>query len=118
MTPSPEPRRGWLYLAELSPAFGTEPGKIRPVLVLQSDLLNRVHSSTIIVSLTSTVDPEPSLLRVRLDRGEAGLKATSDILVDQPRAIDNRRLRKRLGSLSDERLREVERKLAIVLDLN
>ena len=118
MIESTDPRRGWLYLAELSPAFGTEPGKVRPVLVLQTDLLNRAHSSTVVLPLTSVVAPQSALLRVHLERGEGGLKTASDIMIDQTRAIDNRRLRKRLGSLSPERLLEVEEKIAKLLDLN
>jgi mRNA interferase MazF len=40
-------RRGVLYLADLDPARGTETGKLRPVLVIQTDLLNEVgHPST------------------------------------------------------------------------
>ncbi|MFN2427725.1 MAG: type II toxin-antitoxin system PemK/MazF family toxin, partial [Candidatus Binatia bacterium] len=40
-------RRGVLYLADLSPRLGTEPGKTRPVLVVQTDLLNETgHPST------------------------------------------------------------------------
>jgi mRNA-degrading endonuclease toxin of MazEF toxin-antitoxin module len=37
-----------------------------------------------------------------LKRGEAGLKSDSDIIVDQIRAIDNRRLREHLGEISDK----------------
>jgi len=35
-------KRGWIYLADLNPRRGTEPGKTRPVLVLQTDMLNKV----------------------------------------------------------------------------
>ncbi|MGH9337902.1 MAG: type II toxin-antitoxin system PemK/MazF family toxin, partial [Vicinamibacteria bacterium] len=40
-------KRGRLYLADLSPRRGTEAGKLRPVLVIQTDLLNdSLHPST------------------------------------------------------------------------
>ncbi|MGB5479092.1 MAG: type II toxin-antitoxin system PemK/MazF family toxin, partial [Thermoanaerobaculia bacterium] len=46
-------RRGALYLADLNPRRGTEPGKIRPILVIQSDLLNEAeHPSTWVLPCT------------------------------------------------------------------
>ena len=40
---------GWFYADDLNPRQGTEPGKVRPGLVVQSDLLNEVgHASTVV----------------------------------------------------------------------
>lgn len=111
------PRRGWLYLANLGSAFGTEAGKTRPVLVLQSDPLNRAHRSTVVLPLTTNVRPESRVLRIHLKKGEAGLSADSDIMADQPRPIDNRRFHRALGAVPPHRLAQVERAVAIVLDL-
>lgn len=110
-------RRGWVYLADLEPRRGTEPGKVRPVLVLQSDLLNAAHPSTIILPLTTQLHPQAAYLRVRLKNGEAGLDRDSDILIDQPRAIDNRRLLRPLGPAPAEKLRLVEQNLLVLLDI-
>lgn len=110
-------KRGHIYTADLNPRYGTEPGKIRPVLILQTDLINQVHPSSIVCLLTSQVRPEVELLRVHLKKGEAGLTHTTDILIDQIRAIDNQRLKKELGKLSSLRLKEVEEKIGLILDL-
>ncbi len=59
-----------------------------------------IHPSTIICPLTTKSRPEARYLRVHLARGEAGVKEPSDIMVDQVRAIDNRRLITRLGVIS------------------
>lgn len=88
-----------IYLADLNPRFGAEPGKVRPVVVIQTDLLNDVHLSTIICPITTKVIKKSSVLRVHLSKKEAGLKQDSDILVDQIRAIDNRRFIKHLGQI-------------------
>ena len=111
------PRRGWVYLADLEPGFGTEPGKTRPVLILQTDLLNQVHPSAVVLPLTTNVALESTLLRVHFKKGEAGLRADSDALIDQLRAIDNRRLRRALGAAPARRLAEAEHAVAILLDL-
>ena len=98
-----EIRKWHCYLADLNPRFGTEPGKERPVVVVQTDLLNEAgHSSTLICPLTTQILPKVKWLRVHLEKDEAGLKQKSDVLVDQIRAIDNRRLKKRLGILRKE----------------
>ena len=110
-------RRGGLYLADLSPRRGTEPGKTRPVVVLQTDLLNGVgHPSTFVLPCTARLAGE-SLLRVTLSRRIAGNTAECEVMIDQGRAIDNRRFRRRLGTLPPELTREVNEKLRRLLDL-
>lgn len=110
-------QRGYLYSADLNPRFGTEAGKVRPVLVLQTDLINHAHPSTLVCPITTKVALEVQILRVHLRKDEGGLKLPSDILIDQLRSIDNRRLKKQIGKLSPSRLKEVEEKIKMVLDL-
>lgn len=110
-----EIRKGHVYTADLSPQVGTEPGKVRPVVVVQTDLLNGAHPSTIICPITTNVHLQARYLRVHLAEGEAGLKQRSDILVDQIRAIDNRRFVKLLGKISARNLRTLLQNLRILL---
>lgn len=111
--------RKWnVYLADLNPRFGTEPGKVRPVVVVQTDLLNESgHPSTLVCPITTKVLCEVLWLRVHLEKKEAGLQELSDILVDQVRAIDNRRLKKQLGRLKPKAQLQLAESLKIVLDL-
>jgi mRNA interferase MazF len=110
-------RRGALYLADLSPRLGTGPGKVRPVLVIQTDLLNDTgHPSTWVLPCTTRLTGE-SLLRVPLPRGAAGNRQECEVMIDQSRAIDNRRLVRALKSLPASLLREVEEKLRLLADL-
>ena len=95
--------------------MGTEPGKTRPVVVMQTNLLNDTHPSTIICPITSNVQPEIELLRVHLRKNQ--LDKPSDILVDQIRAIDNKRLLERIGKLNPEQTKAIKRNIQIVLDL-
>ncbi len=89
-----------LYLADLNPRCGTEPGKVRPVVVVQTNLLNNVHPSTIICPITSKVSKNTSILRIHLSRKETNLEKISEILVDQIRSIDNKRFIKHIGELN------------------
>lgn len=110
------PQYGHLYLANLNPRFGTEPGKIRPVVVVQTDSLNRYHPSTIVCPLTTKVAGFENPLRVAIPKGVSGLSRPSDILVDQVKSIDNRRLRRKLAALPDPYLSELRQKLLLILD--
>ncbi len=84
--------RGTIWLANLNPQKGTEPGKTRPVLVLQDQaLLDAGHPSTIVIPLTTNLLDDADPLRVRVKAREK-LTKDSDLLIDQIRAIDNRRL--------------------------
>ena len=107
-----------LYLADLNPRFGTEAGKLRPVVVIQTMLLNNVgHPSTLICPLTTKVTPKTKWLRIHLSGGEGGLKEPSDILVDQIRAADNRRFKKELGVLPQGKQFSLTESLKAILDL-
>ncbi len=85
-----------IWIADLNPERGTEAGKIRPVVILQTDFLNSFHPSTAICPITNNVQPEAGILRVHLKKGMGNLKEGCDILIDQIRAMDNRRLQKKL----------------------
>lgn len=78
---------GRLYLADLEPRRGTEPGKVRPVLVIQTDLLNQTgHPSTWVLPCTTRLTGE-SLIRVPVPRGAAGNAQACEVMIDQSRAI-------------------------------
>jgi len=108
-------RKWYVYLADLNPRIGTEPGKVRRVVVVQTDLLSGVHPSTVICPLTTNVHPEARFLRVHLASGEAGLTEQSDVMVDQIRAIDNRRFIRELGEIAGESRVKLAENLRILL---
>ncbi len=88
----PMRERGSVWLAKLNPGRGTEPGKIRPVLIVQNQaLLDVEHPSTLVIPLTTRLIEDAEPLRLRI-AAQAGLEKDSDLLLDQLRAIDNKRL--------------------------
>jgi mRNA interferase MazF len=107
-----------IWLADLNPQIGTEPGKTRPVLIVQTNLLNSVpHPSTLVCPLTTQVFKKSELLRVFVPKDTANLKKESDVLIDQIRAIDNKRLLQKIGVLPVHLVDRVKENIAIVLDL-
>ena len=110
-------QRGRLYLADLNPRLGTEPGKTRPVLVVQTDLLNEAdHPSTWVLPCTTRLAGD-NLLRVPLPRGMAGNRQECEVMIDQSRAIDNRRFVRAFKPLPRKILRDVEDKLCRLAQL-
>ena len=109
---------GSIWLADLEPRRGTEPGKVRPVLMVQGDaLLDAGHPSTLIVPLTTILIDDAEPLRIRIT-AFGRLRKDSDLMIDQLRAIDNRRLTGRqLGCLDDEQLRKGRAAIADILDI-
>ena len=107
-----------IWIADLNPQIGTEPGKTRPVLVVQTDLLNKIpHPSTIICPVTTNVMKDSDILRVHLRKGMANLNQNCDIVIDQIRAIDNQRLLKKIGDLPVNMIKSVKENILIILDM-
>jgi mRNA interferase MazF len=112
------PERGEIWLANLNPRRGTGPGKTRPVFIIQSQaLLDAGHPSTLIIPLTTNLIEDAEPLRIRISAGDQ-LGQDSDLLIDQLRAIDNRRLiQGPLLRLSEQLMKKVGDAIREVLDL-
>jgi mRNA interferase MazF len=104
-----------IWLADLNSSRGTEPGKTRPVVIIQTNLLNDTHASTLVCPITTKVQSEVNLLRIHLKKGQ--LDKLSDVLVDQIRAIDNKRFIKKVGQLNKDQIIKIKDNIRIVLDL-
>jgi mRNA interferase MazF len=106
-----------IWIADLNPRIGTEPGKGRPVVIVQTDLLNKHHPSTVICPLTTKVQPGSEILRVHLAKGSCGLDEACDVMIDQVRAIDNARLLNKVGKLPAESTNKIKFNLSVIFDL-
>lgn len=112
--------RGEVWEVDLEPqTHKEEPGKRnRPALVIQTDALNTSgHPTTIVVMGTTNVkrDKDYFPLRVALVN-QPGLGQDTDLLIDQVRAISNKRFMgtKPLTSLSTNHLKRVEEALKLL----
>ena len=107
-----------VWLADLNPQLGTEAGKTRPVLVVQTNLLNNIaHPSTIICPMTTNIQKDSNILRVHLTIGMANVLEDCDIMIDQIRSIDNKRLIRKIGNLPIDLINNVKENIVIVMDL-
>jgi mRNA interferase MazF len=108
-----------ILIADLNPQLGTEPEKTRPVLVIQTDFLNKIpHPSTLICPITTNVKKSSVILRVHIKKGQANVHQSCDIMIDQMRAIDNKRLTKKIGLLPEDLSELVKQNIKIVMDID
>jgi len=107
-----------IWIADMEPQRGTEAGKVRPVLIVQTNLLNNEHPSSVVCPITTNVQKDSEILRVHIKKGIANLKVESDIMIDQIRAIDNRRLVNKIGELTSDLQVLVKDNIRIILDLD
>jgi mRNA interferase MazF len=99
----------------LDPTTGHEIKKTRPALVVTNDLYNQHNWVILVVPLTSREKAEYD--QVLIQSPEGGLENTSVTLPDQLRAVDRRRLVRRLGAVSKSTMTLVDQSLRIVLNL-
>jgi mRNA interferase MazF len=106
-----------LWLADLNPIKETESGKIRPVFVVQTNLLNSIsHPSTIICPITTNVILKSEILRVHLKKGIASTEKDCDIIIDQIRAIDNERFIKKNCEIPKSIAEKVKENIQILIE--
>ena len=109
-------KRGQVYLVNFNPSKGSEAGKIRPALLIQTDDLNDIaHHSTIVLPLTTAISDNAWPLRYRI-KARDRLNKDSDIMLDQPRAVDNRRITsEKLTQLNEREILTIEEGMKIIL---
>jgi mRNA interferase MazF len=95
-------RRGDVFWADLGEAMGSEPGYLRPVLVVQADAYTASRlATTIVLSLTGNTELRKAPGCVLLTRRESGLPEDSVANATQLRTIDKGRLGTHVGQLDD-----------------
>ena len=109
------PRRGEVWLINWNPARGSEQAGRRPALVIQNDIGNEKASTTIVAAISSSVKIFP--MNVKVEPPEGGLDRLSIVKTSQILTVDQKRLEKRLGRLSRERMEDVNRAIRLSLGL-
>ena len=100
--------QGEVYMLDTGTPFGSEPGYLRPWVVIQNDVLNNSRLATILAAaITSNVERGGLRGNVRLSAGEAGLNRDSVVIGVSIATLDRRRLGQPIGKLSPTRIREV-----------
>ncbi|MEG3838744.1 type II toxin-antitoxin system PemK/MazF family toxin [Microcoleus sp. herbarium14] len=107
--------QGDIYWIDLGQPIGSEPGYIRPYVVIQNDVLNSSQIRTVIVcALTTNLRRARAIGNVLLEAGEADLAEQSVVNVSQVFTVDKALLTDKIGKVSRERVRQIIAGLALV----
>jgi len=109
-------KRGDVYYAMLDPIIGSEQGGFRPVVIIQNDVGNK-YSTTVIASVTTRRKKAnmPTHVPVKLHHDD--FPKESVVMLEQIRTIDKSRLLDYICTLSPEKMREIDRALAVSLGM-
>ena len=104
---APFPRRYAVYMADSNPTKGAEIRKVRPVVIVSRDEMNRHLETVVVCPITSNLHPRwRGRLQVRCADRDA------EIAVDQIRTISKQRLGQLVDSLSAESAAQLRRIIA------
>ena len=97
-------KRYEMYFADLNPTIGSEIKKIRPVVIVSQDAMNKYLETVVVCPLTTVLHPQ---WKTRLQITCAGQKA--EIAVDQIRTISKQRLKNRIDVLSKSKAAQLRK---------
>ncbi len=96
-----------IFLANLDPVKGSEQGKIRPVLVISSEEINKLLPVANVLPITSKkTDRKIYPNEVMLKKGIANIERDSIVLCYQIRTLDKSRLIKEIGKIEEDLLKK------------
>ena len=99
-----EIKRYEIYYADLNPVIGSEIRKVRPVVVISRDEMNKYLETVVVCPLTSKLHPQ---WKTRLQITCADKKA--EIAVDQIRTISRKRLQKKIERLPESKAAQLRK---------
>ncbi len=100
--------QGDVYWVELGEPSGSEPGFMRPAVIIQNNIFNRSRINTVAVCvLTSRLQRANAPGNVLLNSGEANLPKQSVVNISQILTVDRMDLVEKIGSLSSKRVRQI-----------
>ncbi|MEY2833712.1 MAG: hypothetical protein RLZZ574_2971 [Cyanobacteriota bacterium] len=94
-------KRGHVYLINLDPTIGSEVKKTRPCVVVSPNEMNQYIRTVVIAPMTSKQKYYKSRVSVNFQDKQG------EIMLDQIRTVDKKRLISKLGALSNKELKAV-----------
>lgn len=108
-------KRGDVFYADLSPVVGSEQGGVRPILIIQNDVGNKFSPTIIAAAITSQINKAKIPTHIEIKASEVGLPKDSVVLLEQLRTLDKRRLKEKIGSLTNAKMGLVNNAILISL---
>lgn len=123
----PRVKRGELYICDFGEPYGSEQGYKRFALIVQNNVGNYSSPTTIVVACTTKKKTKlpvhyqfnlsPSVMKDYNQKRIGKEVDGNTILAEQIKTVDKKRLRKFVGTMTDEFMDEVQKVIDISLDL-
>ncbi|MGN0453026.1 MAG: type II toxin-antitoxin system PemK/MazF family toxin [Ruminococcus sp.] len=110
-------KRGDIYYADLSPVVGSEQGGVRPVLIVQNDVGNKYSPTVIAAAITSQQAKANIPTHISIASETSGLQKNSVVLLEQVRTIDKKRLKEKMGTVSQNTMAQIDEAISISFGL-
>jgi len=105
----------WVNLTE--DPYGSEPGKCRPVLIIQNDAINRSNIQTVIcAAITSSLNQANVLGNIKLEKTVSGLEKTSVINFSQIVTVDKTRFKEQVSMLPKNYLEMINESIRYIFN--
>ena len=110
-------QQGDIFWVSLGVPRASEPGYRHPHVVVQNNLFNQSKINTVVVcALTSNLQRSRSPGNVLLRKGEGNLKKESVVNITQMITVNKSDLIEKIGSLSQDRIREVIEGIKLLIE--
>ena len=109
--------RGEVWLANLNPTRGSEQAGIRPVIIFQSNALNKFTTTVLAIPLTTNLRRTSLPSCVFIPKGEGGLANDSVALCHQLRVLDRTRLQRKFEAVSQQTLSMIESRMLFTMGI-
>lgn len=109
------PLRGEVWIVNWNPSRGSEQAGRRPALVIQNNIGNEKAATTIVAAISSSIRIYP--MNVKLDPPDGGLERPSIVKTSQLLTVSRKRLEKRLGMVTTQKMEEINRAIKLSLEL-
>ncbi|WP_304428022.1 type II toxin-antitoxin system PemK/MazF family toxin [uncultured Clostridium sp.] len=110
-------RRGDVYYANLGKNKGSVQGGVRPVVIVQNNVGNKFSPTLIVVAITTKSKKNKQPTHVTIEKELSRLQEDSIVLLEQIRTINKKDLREYVMTLSEDKMRDIDKALCVSLAL-
>ncbi len=111
------PRRGDIYLINFSPARGKEMKDLHPCLVIQNEIGNQASALTMVAAITSNLKVARLPVAIIVEPEESGLHRKSVVHLGHIYTVDQERLGRFTGRLTESKMKTIDEAIEISLGL-
>lgn len=109
-----ELNKGDICIVDFNPAKGGEIGELRPAIILSQNEDNKILDTTIVIPLSTVIEPDAKPYRVLIKKREK-LQKDSDACIYEIRALSKARIKEKIARLSKDEIKVIKECLCDII---